>query len=391
MDREMLGIFLQSGPARKFDVSRFTRMIATSESADQSFLFRNKFLNYTILFKCIIFDDYARCGREKSISTLVYMPYDSQRPNDGGESFVFSPANFSRYYDHKLHAMNIDLTAVEYDLELLKILDSLPTFSPLIVELALKRNNTTIPNMYLDLTPEVRAKLRAQLKGRIRPLIVAAYDRSSVSVEKAVEDMTDRFFSLHDAGQIPPLVQALRLPPENAVELLSSWIGVTYFEYEYSMIQNHLKEFAVWLSKSTHMDEHVSVRDKDHAHALVRQIKERLSIDWKRVYALSNEYRETYSDFVYNGAVDKFSKFLLKCKEAYWELGDLLGRFEQTTTAWRVFNASYHGKRIPFPTLMNFFVLLRKLHDAPPQVNSSDIGDKPAEGAGFPHFAADLF
>jgi hypothetical protein len=51
MDREILGIFLQSGPARKFDVSRFTRMIATSESADQSFLFRNKFLNYAILFK----------------------------------------------------------------------------------------------------------------------------------------------------------------------------------------------------------------------------------------------------------------------------------------------------------------------------------------------------
>jgi hypothetical protein len=54
----------------------------------------------------------------------------------GGESFIFSPANFSRYYAHKLHPTNIDLMAVEYDLELLKILDSLPTFSPLIVELA---------------------------------------------------------------------------------------------------------------------------------------------------------------------------------------------------------------------------------------------------------------
>jgi hypothetical protein len=94
---------------------------------------------------------------------------------------------------------------------------------------------------------------------------------------------------------------------------------------------------------------------------------------------------------VYNGEIAKFSKFLLKCKQAYWELGDLLGRFEQTAIAWRVFNASYHGKRIPFPILINFFALLRKLHDAPPQVNSSDIDDRPAEGAGFPHFAPNLF
>ena len=391
MDREILGIFLQSGPARKFDVSRFTRTIATSDAADQLFLFRNKFLNYAILFKCIILDDYAKCERDKSISTLVYMPYDSQRPNDGGESFVFSPADFSRYCAHKLHTANIDLMAVEYDMELLKILDALPTFSPLIVELALERNNMTIPNTYLDLTPELRVKLRAQLKGRIRPLIVAAYDKSSVSVEKAVEDMTGKLFSLHNVREILPLVQALQLPPENAIEFLSSWIGITYFEYEYSMIQNHLKEFAVWLSKSSYLNEHISVREKDYADALVRQIKDRLSIDWKRIYALSNEYRETYSDLVYNGEIAKFSKFLLKCKHAYWELGDLLGRFEQTPIAWRVFNASYHGKRIPFSILINFFVLLRKLHDAPPQVNSSDIDERPAEGAGFPHFAPNLF
>ena len=147
----------------------------------------------------------------------------------------------------------------------------------------------------------------------------------------------------------------------------------------------------MWLSKSSYINESSSVREKDYADALVRQIKDRLSTDWKRIYALSNEYRETYSDLVYNGEIAKFSKFLVKCKEAYWELGDLLGRFEQTAIAWRVFNASYHGKRIPFSILINFFVLLRKLHDAPPKVDSSGIDERPAEGAGFPHFAPNLF
>src|SRR5512134_1048913 len=218
MDREILGIFLQSGPARKYDVSRFTRAIVADKDSEPLFLFRNKFLNHTILFKCMVVDDYSRCAPEKPISTLVYMPYDTNRPQEGGESFVFSPANFARYCAHKLQTTNMDLLAVEYDSEILKILDSLPTFSPLIVELALERNNMAIPSAYLDLTPELRVKLRAQLKGRIRPLIVAAYDRSSVSVEKAVEEMTGKLFSLHNVREILPLVQALRLPPENAIE-----------------------------------------------------------------------------------------------------------------------------------------------------------------------------
>ncbi len=116
-----------------------------------------------------------------------------------------------------------------------------------------------------------------------------------------------------------------------------------------------------------------------------------MSADWKRIYALSDEYRETYSDLVYNGEISKFSKFLLKCRQAYWELGDLLGRFEQTAIAWRVFNKSYQGKRIPLSVIINLFTLLGKLHDAPQRVQSTQADEGLAEGTGFPHFAPDLF
>jgi hypothetical protein len=390
MDREILGIFLQSGPARKYDVSRFTRAIAANKDSEQLFLFRNKFLNHTILFKCIISSDYSRFASDKPISTLVYMPYDTKRPQEGGESFVFSPANFAGCCAHKLQTENVDPLAVEYDLEILKILDGLPTFSPLIVELAFERNNMTIPGAYLDLTPELRAKLRAQLKGRIRPLIVAVYNRSSVSVEKAVEEMTGKLFSLHDVREILPLVEALRLPPENAVGFLSSWIGITYFEYEYSMVENHLKHFAAWLSKASYLTEHISLRNKEYIDGMILNIKGRLSSDWKRICALSDEYREAYSDLVYSGEIVKFSKFLLKSKQAYWELGDFLGRFEQTAIAWRVFSASYHGKRIPPSIVIGLFTLLGKLHDSPQRLSPAEAEDEAAKSAGFPNFAPDL-
>jgi hypothetical protein len=318
------------------------------------------------------------------------MPYDTNRPQQGGESFVFSPANFAGYCAHKLQAASVDPLAVGHDLAILKILDDSPTFSPLIVELAFARNNMAIPSAYLDLSPELRAKLRAQLMGRIRPLIVAVYNRSSGNVEKAVEEMAGKVFSLRDADEILPLVQALRLPPENAVVCLSSWIGISYFHYEYSMIENQLKDFAAWLSKAPYLPEQISLRKREYISGLILNIKRRLGTDWKRICALSDEYREAYSDLVYNGDIAKFSKFLLTCKQAYWELGDFLGRFEQTSISWRVFNAAYDGHRIPPSIIIGLFTLLGKLHDSPQRPPSPQTEDEPAESTGSANFAPGL-
>jgi hypothetical protein len=44
----------------------------------------------------MILDDYSRRTPDKPISTLIYMPYDINRPQESGESFVLWPANFAR-------------------------------------------------------------------------------------------------------------------------------------------------------------------------------------------------------------------------------------------------------------------------------------------------------
>ena len=47
-----------------------------------------------------------------------------------------------------------------------------------------------------------------------------------------------------------PLIEALRLRPESAQDVLTAWTGIAYFEYEYSALQPKLKEFAGWLGGS---------------------------------------------------------------------------------------------------------------------------------------------
>jgi hypothetical protein len=388
MDRDTLNVFLQSGPARKYDIRRFS----IEREGGTPLLFAHNFLNNSILFKCVS-DDINLSGHDNSIiNTIIYMPYDIRKPEEGGESFVFSVQKFARYVEAKCSSSKLNYAAVEGDAEILRVLNSVPTFSPVILELAFERNNMRLPETYLEMTPELRAKLRAQLKGRIRPLIVAAYQGGgSVGIEKAVNDLTSKLFSLRNVREILPLVNALRLPPENAVETLSSWIGITYFEYEYNQIQSQLKQFSVWIGNYKEFTENLTKRDKEICDGLIKSIRERLSVAWHTVFALSSEYKTSYSKLVYDGDICRFTTFLVRCRDAYWELGDLLGRFEQTAIAWRLFSNACRGRSISVQRLASFFLLLRKLHEGPLQRPDDEFSETGQEQGGFPNFSSNLF
>ncbi len=392
MDRELLNVFLRSGPARKYDASYFTRAAREREGERAQTLFRIGFLNDAIFFKTVFAETGQRYAETSPVSMLVFMPYDEARPFEGGESFIFNEQNFTKYAHFKLRTDSLDYVAFDADSRLLCVLDSVPTFSPLILELALDRSGLTVPSSYLDLTPEIRNKLMSYLKDRIRPLIVAAYERgSSVNVDRAVEDMTMKLLTLSDTQDIMPFVRALRIPPDQAVEVLSSWIGITYFEHEYACIQIHLREFSEWMTAADRMRWTASPSEREYLRMLMDYVKNKLKSDWGRVMALAKQYRETYSDMVYNNQAKGFTEFLLNCRQSYWDMGDVLGRFEQTVVAWRQFRRQLTGASVSFATMIDFFSLLRKVHGAPPRAPTNTFAPAATDAGGFASLSLDLF
>jgi hypothetical protein len=391
MERELLHLFLRSGPARQFNVRHFTAKIRAETPESGEFLFRIPFLNETTIFKSVVADDHGHRYGARPVRTLLYLPYDSSRPGDGGESFVFSTGDFANIIQLKCGAGACDDVAIEHDQRLLVILDTLPTMSPMILALAFERARTYVPAAYLDLTPEVRSRLIAFLKSRIRPLVVAAYERASSDIERAVEHMVGRLLTLDDIRAVMPLVQALRIPPMQAAEVLSAWIGLTYFEYEYASLQHHLQEFSLWMADPSWQREPASLKDRDYAMMLIRFVQKRLREDWHRIVALSQRYQDTYNGLVYKGDVKPFSDFLLECRTMYWEMGDVLGRFEQTTHVWRRYKHFLVGRNCSLRAITQFFQLLRTLHGPPPQLSQITDQLAAAEESGFVSLSANLF
>lgn len=356
MQRDVLKQFLRAGPSRRFDVASFSRQLV--KKGETRLLFERSFLNFAIFFKCV---DMARVRLPddvRTVSTLVYMPYDEARPEDGGESFIFCEENLILFCEYKQPGAHFDKTVLSGDLVRLSVLDSVPTFSPFIVELAVQRAGLDVPQAYLQLTPEDRDRLTAHLKGRLRPLIVAAYKRSS-NVEKAVEELTTKLFSVRDVCDILPLVEALRLSPDTAPEVLTAWLGIAYFELEYAQLQPRLTEFAAWLNKYSQPIERLSRHDSEYLSSLVDAIRTRIRKDYNEIVSISSQYRTSYNGMVFKGELEPFVNFLGTARAFYWRMGHVLCPLEQTIHVWKHYTRNLPNRSLPYPILIDFVGMLR--------------------------------
>lgn len=362
MDREVLSIFLNSGPARKFPVLSFTEGVNAMDEDEREYLFQNPFLNYSILFKCIRLDGDDDFVDDKIISTLIYLPYDHQCPGDGGESFFYSEDNLLDFMEYKFGRAACQKKGLEEDIQLLNCFDSIPTFSTLIVDFALKSASLTIPRSYLDLPPDFRKRAETHLKGRFRPLITAAIGTLPVNVEKSVQFITQKLLCLNSLSDIFPLVKALRLPMDRAQEILQSWIGLTYLEYEYAEIQSELKQLSQWMERSMGKHENAPAAEKDYMLSMLSMVRAQMKSEWKTVADTFAEYKYSYDDFVFNNSIKRFNGFLVASEDNYWKVADILGRFDQTALVWKRFEKRLTKSNASLEQMIKFFFILKRLH-----------------------------
>lgn len=362
MERELLHHFLRSGPARKFDVGLVTRKALRSEEDADKLLFRSSYCNSCVLFKCVNLDESGPSNGLNAIDMLVYFPYDQHNPGDGGESLLFNERFFWQYFTTKLRRNDCDLPSLQTDFATLQIFDSIPTFSPFILELAFERRGRAIPKSYLDLPPDLRSKLRLHIKERIRPLAVASFNSVGRDTEQAIEDLSSKMFSLRSNEDVAPLLRVLGISEQDGVDLLSAWIGITYFEYEYALIQGKVKSFAEWLNTFSMPREAVRPSEERIIEHLVRDIKGKIRADWAAFVCVWRQYVGSYEAFISHENMEEFSTFLRECNKHYWRLANILGRLEQTIISWQHFTRNYFNVSLPYYRLMELYAVLRRLH-----------------------------
>lgn len=140
MDRRQLSRAIDVGRASTLNCFETTKDVAAIGAAiedddPKGRLFRNRYLNESIIFKVV---GSTRFGRQRSygIETLIYFPFNHENIYEGGDSILYCDPRRIALLQHKCGLDPRDEARSEdvaWDSNVLTMLDSLPTLDPFLL------------------------------------------------------------------------------------------------------------------------------------------------------------------------------------------------------------------------------------------------------------------
>lgn len=338
-------------------------------------LFDSPRLNEGILFKGIPTTppgEVAEAAHGHAPSLTIFLPLHSERPEDGGCSYLYSAASHAEASCRRW-LMQQQAAASEQDFTKLTVLRQTPTFCPPVLNLAFRRAGITVPHCYGQIPDDRCATLADHLRARLRSILVATAEGATGNVEQRVEQVVAMLLLPATATRLGnnPLARALKLPSRAGWDILSAWIGLTIYECESAALKHRTREFLAWI-KSTVPHEGLRWDDRDLIRSIARAVSQQTCDIWVALVKLFAELGQAHEALVFNGEKELFTHFLWHSPGYFCRAGDLLGRLEQCIYFRKDVLRSHRGRPLPHFALYELLTTLRFLLDLNGTAKSGD-------------------
>lgn len=354
MGRTQLRALLASGSSIVFDArARELRSSADSEEAQTlPPFFDNALLRNVILLKTV---ERADSGMQDvaGLQTRLYFPFDNKQAGNGGMSLIyaknFSAAAIEAFFGVK----KIEPARIDADLKKITVLAKTPSFSPFLLRDAFERAGLTVDMRYFRVSDEEAAALRNNLKAKLKPLAAMALSLSPETLGNTQLDLLARkLWELDDPHFLLPLARALKIPDADTIEVFYAWIGVSYFQREFSKRQSQLRLLAEWLVSKPPFAEGVKDEILREFEDDRRQVRDRVRWAWSSAGAVFERYTNSYDALIAGGGNARpFVEYLQSVRADFAALGARLSVIEQCLSFYEVTAAQERGSLLSFEIL----------------------------------------
>ncbi|GAB5389151.1 MAG: hypothetical protein Alpg2KO_21190 [Alphaproteobacteria bacterium] len=361
MDRRLLKYLLASGPSRKFDVRAATLGLG-DQTAPEAPLFKTDALNHSILIKYREPGNDMEGQTDSLIPTIVYMPYDPEEPTEGGESFIFSPENYTAFMAEKSNHATGDEKPVSHDCDVLEALDDLPTLSPYLIGEEFKRRGLTVDEAYLRVTGSSANSLHDHMCQHLRPLVETAFGAGHARLEDLIDRIAQVVVEGTDLDALRPLGHALKLNDEMMQKCFTSWAGITHFESEFQGVLPGIRNLLTWLGQFYLPKGRLPTEMKLDMLQYADYLRTNMRNDWTAIQGMFSNYSSAYAMLVEDGDAVAFQKILQKAPEYYWRMGDILGRKQQLLGYWEELQHRHGDGFFPYEVLDEFYSITNRAY-----------------------------
>lgn len=304
--------------------------------------FRDSQLN-----KCLIVKHTLRAnerdlfGRNKRTATKIILPFDPLDLKLGGRSMFVSQTGFDSFCRAYF---NVDDVQSNNDVQLLRLLDALPSLDPFLVREHLSRHGYRPGACYLKISPFDVQRMIGFANAEIERLVLTAFGKHLIG--GAGLKLAGKILSNELDKELWPLKTTLRMSDEEFSDGIFSWRGFLYFKWRHTELQDEMRKVLEGLASyqpAGQADETLREYLREVRPRLARRIVSAIA----NVGRTLNIYDQAYHALIDGQDPGPFRRFLLDGPKLFFELGESIGILSHIGSFWSYrMNTVLHSHRL---------------------------------------------
>ena len=325
----ILDQIINGGPSSSLNVSRITRSLHGGVP-----MFANRALNRCILFKYPNFQveledgttfDFSgqdsQLSGERPVETAIYIPNDEEAPEDGGFAIYMRQKGAEELLTRCLGVTEeIHPEAVEHDIEILQMIDDIPSLDPFLLKTTCERDKIDIDPAYLALAHGEEKAIKRVIGDRVRPIVTKALgsDAEAHHEDRLIKAIWDP--TIPDATVF---IEALKIDGNEVERVFGAWKGVSFYQNQFSEMRGRIALLMKWFKSP----QSIPIDIQQNKHFAEQQVMYKLAVIDKlkniirKVQQILQDLDDCYASFVEDGDPIPLRTFLITSHTRYWILG----------------------------------------------------------------------
>ena len=290
--------------------------------------------------------------RPRSVATKIIIPFEKSDLRVGGRSFFVDQRGHEQLVRDIGNYGNDD--ALRRDLEVLRLIDLLPSLDPFLLREHLRTNGFEPSACYFAISNADQERMFQYAANEVRRLMVLAVGAQGGAGHAPTNRMVSALLSSEVSDRLEPLRITLGLDPSEFSEGVFSWRGFLYYKWSLEEFWPNLiaalrdlKTFRP-AGKATAQE---SLQIEGAKRAIIQGVKAH-NDDVRRIIGV---YDSAYSHLIERQNPQMFRTFLLDAPKLFLEMGEKLGVMSHVTSFWQ-YRFPAHSKVIAAEDLLGILL-----------------------------------
>jgi hypothetical protein len=267
---------------------------------------------------------------QRLTATKIVFPFSKNDLGMGGESLFVGEPEFARRLAAKLNVA--DPYEIQADLDVLEILDGLPSFDPFLLRERLRQVGKEPARCYFDVSAADTLRMQKFVTGEIAALVELAFAGKKGAAREHAAKLAEKLMTDETAESLTPLRKTLQLSGQEYSEGVFAWKGFLYYKWIVAERKERLPELVRSIMSARIFN-------------APRGEQEALNISKQRVVQIMNDTMRKVGvalggyDLAFNGLAQGkasgFRDFLLEAPAMFLGLGEAVGVVQHIDSFWR--------------------------------------------------------